>query len=228
MNKYDEFIFKYNRLETLLHKLPNAPLDANMKWYEDSLEDNKIKNKLYISRVTRNFIQHNEDYKNFIEVSDGMINFLDDIYVSLYSNLITAEKIMIPLKKIYIGKISDKVYETINIMNSKNLELIPIIDNSSNKLIKVLTIKNLPQIFEKVNKKTTFKEFLDTKELEIPKDYIKFVNKDTLLEDIILIFENSRKNKKVVQYIIVTDTGTSKGDILGIISPFEAYNFMIK
>ena len=46
-DNFSKFLFEYNKLETSLNKISGAPVDANMKWYEDNYTDQKIKNKLY-------------------------------------------------------------------------------------------------------------------------------------------------------------------------------------
>ena len=87
MNKHDLFIDEYNKVENLLSKLPNAPIDADMKWFENNCEDATIKNKLFYCRISRNYIQHNRDYLTFVGVTDGMISFMQDMYKYVYARL---------------------------------------------------------------------------------------------------------------------------------------------
>lgn len=222
-DKYTLYISKYNNIETKLCKLEDAPVDANMKWFEDTLEDIKLKNKLYLCRIIRNYIQHNSDYKDFICITDGMLNFLDSVDVIVNSKLNTSENIMIPLKKICFKRIEDNVLDCIAIMNSKNYDFIPIIDDN-NKILGVFSTGSIVNLIssEGIKKSLKFKD-LDKKYLNINKDIIKFVNKDILVEEIIDIFENSKGNKNSVKLIIVTSNGNSKGDILGLISEYDVY-----
>lgn len=56
IDEYELFLNKFKSIELLIPKLPEAPIDANMKWLEDNVIENlEDKNKLYLCRVTRNY-----------------------------------------------------------------------------------------------------------------------------------------------------------------------------
>ena len=225
-DKYSIYISKYNNIETKLCKLNNAPADANIKWFEDSLEDVKIKNKLYLCRIIRNYIQHNTDYKEFITITDEMLKFLDSIDFMVSSKLNTAENIMVPLKKIKYGKIEDNIQDVVKIMSSKNFDFIPIIDNDY-KLTGIFSVTSILTLIssEGLKKTSKFKDLDSKKYLGINKDTVKFIGKEVLVEDIYKIFFNSKNNKNQTKLIIVTSTGNSKGNVLGIITDYDIYNF---
>lgn len=215
MTNNEIFIVSYNKLENILHKLPNAPIDANMKWYEDSLEDAKIKNKLYLCRILRNYIQHNEDASNFVEITNEMCSFIQDEYINMCSKMVSAETIMTPIKKMQVVEQKDLVLNAIDLMINKSLSNLSIIDDG--KLLGVLSLLNALKIQKDATKKTTIKSCIEDKKITIPKDSIKFVSKTTLASEVVEIFESSRNSKKQVELIYVTDTGNSKGNILGVI-----------
>ena len=108
MDKYDIFINEYNKLENILSQLSGAPNDANMKWLEDTLDDIKMRNKLYLCRIMRNYIQHNTDYRKFINITDEMIDFIRYMYKLVYSKLVTVDEYMIPLKKCILTALTYK------------------------------------------------------------------------------------------------------------------------
>lgn len=224
-DKYTTYISKYNDIETKICKIDGAPIDANMKWFEDSLEDIKLRNKLYLCRIVRNYIQHNSDYKDFISITDNMLNFLDSIDIMVNSKLNTAENIMIPLKKIQYRKINDNIFDTISFMNLKNIDYIPIIDDEY-KVIGIFSISSVLNLISNdfLKKTSKFKDLDFKKYLNINKDTVKFINKDKLLEDIFEIFISSKGNKNPTKLIIITSTGNSKGNVLGIITEYDIYN----
>lgn len=76
---YEAYIASYKELEQLLRADNMSVLD-----YENTLPDSDLK-KMQLCRMTRNYIQHNSDYMNFIQISDGMQSFVDDIIIKIRS-----------------------------------------------------------------------------------------------------------------------------------------------
>lgn len=74
MNKMNDFLCLYKEYETLLKNDNIEPLD-----YENSLEN---KNRLMMCRQFRNFYSHNDD-ASFIEPTDRMMNYLEQLVLSL-------------------------------------------------------------------------------------------------------------------------------------------------
>lgn len=221
-NNHQKFIEEYNKLENLLHKLPNAPLDANIKWFEESLSDIKEKNKLYFCRVTRNYIQHNEDYRDFVNISQSEIDFLKNEYLKVFSKITKISDVMTPIKKIQIKDVNDLVLESIDLIISKNLSMLPIMDGG--KIIGVITPLIALSIQKSASKKDKNKNFVDSKHIQIPKDSVKFIGESKLLEEAFNMFEETKHSKKPLEYLFVTDVGNSKGNILGVISRYDIYN----
>lgn len=204
MQKQDIFIQKFKEIENLIPKLPNTPIDANFKWYEDNTLDNEKKQKLYICRVLRNYIQHNKDYLDFVSVSDDMLKFLDEINNEIKSKLTQAKDEMIPLKKMIYCKKQDKALEVLTLMLKKNLEYIPILDEN-NIVIGLISIYDLTN-FVLENKTKNLSTFT-----KIKKILYKCNKLDTLMEEII----NLKKNDENLKYIFITEQGTTKSKVLG-------------
>lgn len=222
-DKYTSFISEYNKLETILCKLPNASQEANMRWLEDSLTDMKTKSKLHQCRVLRNYIQHNPDYRDFINISPNMIVFLQDMYKDVLNKLNTVEIIMIPNKKIQMKLQTDNINDAINIMINKNIDYIPIINNDV--VIGILSKDEVLKLyFNNEIKKTTKIKDIDIKKISINKNEIKFIEKNKLLEDALNLFNNQRTSKTPLRMLIVTSNGKSTGTILGLLTEFDIYN----
>ncbi len=207
-DKYALYIKKYNEIENLIPKLKGAQPDSNMKYLEDITTDNSEKNKLYLSRITRNYIQHNSDYKDFIEISDGQLKFLDEIYLKVYGQLDTIKNIMVPTKKAFIKDSKEKISDSIDIFIKKEKNFIII--SEENKFVGILTPIDVLEIVNSGIKKTDKFDGIDKKILNRNKQKVSFLKEDALIEE-------ATKELKEKEIIIVTDTGKSTGKILGIL-----------
>lgn len=116
---------------------------------------------------------------------------------------------MIEGKKLVIEK--NNLNNIIKIMLLKNYDYIPIFYENT---IKGILTKNeiLNLYYEGLIKKTTKVSSLDEKKyLTINKDAVKFVKED-----------------KPLELILVTNTGNSKGKLLGLITEFDVFNYTIE
>lgn len=203
MNKYDIFISKFKEIENLIPKLPNATSDSNFKWYEDNIIDIEKKNKLYLCRIIRNYIQHNKDYEKFIKISDDMIKFMENIFQEINNQLSNAETIMIKLNKIDKCSLKDKGLDVLNLMIKKKLEYIPLIENDF--FVGIVSIYDLTE-FVLDNKSKNLSSFSKFK-----KNNYKFVKPNILVEDVLKLKEDN------IKFVFVTENGTSKTKILGLV-----------
>lgn len=69
---FEDFISAYKQLENTLRLRDMKVID-----YENTLPE-EDKKKLQLCRITRNYIQHEYDYKDFCSMSNGMIEFLEE------------------------------------------------------------------------------------------------------------------------------------------------------
>lgn len=81
--QHDNFISAFKRVEQLIRNYPGAPDGANFKWLEDRITEPKTQSKMRMCRMIRNYVQHEEDYSEFIGIADGMISFLNSLYAQL-------------------------------------------------------------------------------------------------------------------------------------------------
>lgn len=207
-DRYQIYMRKYNDIENLIPKLKGASPDSNMKYLEDISENTKEKNKLYLSRIMRNYIQHNADYKEFIEISEMQLRFLDEIYLKVLGKLDTTKSIMIPTKKAFVKDIKEKISENIEpfIKKEKNF----IVVSNDNKFIGLLSPLDILELINAGIKKTDKFESIDKKYFNRNKQKVSFLKETDLIE----VATNELKEKEI---IIITDNGKSTGIILGVI-----------
>lgn len=204
MTKQNYFIELFKEIENIVCKLPNAPEDANFKWYEDMILDNEKKQKLYVCRILRNYIQHHKDCVSFIEISDDMLKFMQEILIEITSQLNKAEDEMIKLNKIIYCTFKDKGLDILKLMTKKKIEYIPLIED--NILVGIISIYDLTD-FVLENKTKNLSNFTKFK-----KNSIKFIKPICLMEEVLEIKKDTN-----IKFVLVTENGTSKTKILGIL-----------
>lgn len=208
---YEEFLYLYKNIEQNIPKMKNATIDSNVKWLEDKIIEPEKRNKLYICRIIRNYIQHNSDYKEFLTINDGMITFLKEIYIQVLSNQIQNKDIMLIGKQFIVCKVSDNIIDTLKKMDNKKQEYIPIFKDE--KLIGIFSNKVVRQMLIKYkNCEKTFENIVDI--LKISTD-VKFVKTEDTIEKTIEFFKNG------CSCVFCTDNGKSTGKIEGIITEKE-------
>lgn len=213
-NIYDEFLTLYKNIESLIPKMKNAPINANVKWLEETILDQEKRNKLYLCRITRNYIQHNSDFQDFIQISSGMILFLKEIYIEVLSSQMKNRDIMLKGKQLFLKNVNDEILNTIKKMDSKKLKYVPILKD--NKLIGIFSDKNIRQMLIKNNKcEKTFNEIENL--LKIPTN-VKFVKTEDMIDKTLDLIKNG------YIFIVCTDNGKSTGNIEGIITEEEIKN----
>jgi len=84
--EYQLFIDKFKRVEQAVKQLPAYNDGSPVKFLEDFLDGTSLQTKLRMCRNVRNYIQHEPDYADFIRVSQGMLDCLDEILASIESH----------------------------------------------------------------------------------------------------------------------------------------------
>ena len=211
-NIHDQFLELYKKVEAAIPKMKNAPLDANIRWLEDQIIDQEKRNKLYVCRITRNYIQHNTDFQSFINISSGMLSFLKDIYLEVIANQVKNEDIMITGKQFIIANIHDNIIDTIKKMESKRQDYVPILKDDkvigifSDKIVRQMMIKNgnCEKTFDKIQKL-----------LKIPTN-VKFVKAEDSIEKTLEMIKDGC-------IVFCTDNGKNIGKIEGMIKDIKNY-----
>ena len=78
--EYQLFIDKFKRVEQAVKLLDGYNNTGSpVKFLEDYLDGSPLQTKIRMCRNVRNYIQHEPDYENFIRISPGMLECLDDV-----------------------------------------------------------------------------------------------------------------------------------------------------
>ena len=87
-NNNAAFLEKFKECEQLIRQTYGD--DKNFKWFEDKMKDDgedQMSQKMYVCRVLRNYMSHNPDGGFFIDISDAMADFLDDVKTKISGDI---------------------------------------------------------------------------------------------------------------------------------------------
>ena len=185
------FLEKYKELERTL-----ALIETDVLNYENIFTNSEDSNKLKMCRMTRNYLQHNND-QNFVEPTDKMIRFLENLNKSLLAKTETNAKKMVKTDKIKVD-INDRLDEVLPVLAKHKLLLV--YDKSAFKgIYKTSTYLNFV-LKNKITKTTKVSTFEKPGKIYVAKNAQYSISLDLLV------------NSPV---IFVTETGKEKEEILG-------------
>ena len=126
--KLEDFLQEYSRLETLLKKTENTAV--TVLDYENGLTDIEAKEKLKVCRIIRNYCRHHEDYAGFIEVSDGMLKFLQTLNFELEKPFLHVSD---KTKKITAVSNKDSLKSVSTLFMKHKVDFLPLVNPSEEK-----------------------------------------------------------------------------------------------
>lgn len=209
MNKtnYEEFLDIFKQIESNLKEVPNLPSDEQrggkslFQFYEESdYVDDKEKIKLRMCRIIRNYCVHEQDYENFISISNGMIDFMKHEALKIQSLYLKVSDVMVPFNKMAYVTTDNTLFQAVEIMNKKKTDELPVLDKN-NILVGFFTKDNLYSVISSEIKLTLkFSKYTNLKKwksfIKPTSDYHDVLGKGTT---------------------IVTENGKSTGAVLGIV-----------
>ena len=188
-----KFLENYKELEKTL-----ALIGTDVLNYENIFTNSEDSNKLKLCRMTRNYLQHNND-QSFIEPTDKMIKFLENLNKSLLAKTETNGKKMVKTDKIKID-INDRLDEVLPILAKYKLLLI-YDKNTFKGVYRTSTYLNFA-LKNKITKTTKVSTFEKPGKVYVAKNAQYSISLDLLA------------NNPVV---FVTEMGKEKEEILGVL-----------
>lgn len=123
------FLEKFKECEQLIRQTYGD--DKNFKWFEDKMKDNgedQMSQKMYVCRVLRNYMSHNPDGGFFIDISDAMADFLDDVKTKISGDIKICKDEMSVVRKFYT--LHSTVSAIAVVLNK--IPAVPIVDEDKN------------------------------------------------------------------------------------------------
>lgn len=128
-NNNAAFLEKFKECEQLIRQTYGD--DKNFKWFEDKMKDNgedQMSQKMYVCRVLRNYMSHNPDGGFFIDISDAMADFLDDVKTKISGDIKICKDEMSVVRKFYT--LHSTVSAIAVVLNK--IPAVPIVDEDKN------------------------------------------------------------------------------------------------
>lgn len=232
-DRADLFLDRYRELEEALNqkygvedKVPGSPVVR----FINGKESKHYREKLDLCREIRNFLSHHSevDGERVIQPSLSMIRFLEEVtdYVrqpplglecaTLYADI---------LKTSY----SQKVSTVMKKMERQGYSHVPVIDKgecvgvfSVSTIFTFLLDKGMTQMRDDM----TIGDFADYLDIDRHStERFAFVSKEATMFELRQIFERKNRGGKRLAAIFITDSGSSKGRIMGMVTPNDLINY---
>ena len=233
MRNNELFFNLYNTLDKLLRRHYNVD-DVNQSVIVKRI--NELKNstsafkraraeKLDIIRNLRNSLAHIEKFnneENFIIKSTLIKALKDEIRDVLHP--LTAKDIYKNIDEVMCANLNDNVKDVINKMIDKGYSHIPVVLND--KLVGVFSENTIFTALSEsdhidITSNSLIKDYLPFINIENhSSQYFLFVKESMLVDDLYLLFNKKKNNKKLVM-AFVSKNGSIKDNILGIITSYE-------
>lgn len=227
MSINQKFLELYKRLETLLDmRYPYA--DTSVKEYYHALERSMVKDAkeravcIDMCRTLRNNLSH-RNVGHLFNVTDATIAFLEN-EIDILENPYTAKDVMTPREKIFSVTLNSNTIKVLDEIYKNSYDYVPVLDDKE-KVIGVFSLNCLLAKVHnyqenKIEKDSTIFDYYQYIGLDDQiKERFAFVSVDDDVDKIVEVF-NNKKDKKVV-LLFVTNHGTNKEKIRGIITPHD-------
>lgn len=194
MSRTDDFIRAYKMLEKAAGNISELT-EPTVFMYESTLC--RYPDKLKLCRMVRNYIQHNEDYADFVAVTPAMITFLAHETARALEYTQKASDVMVRTKPL---KETDIISESLSRL--KNADFIPVV-RDDRTVMGVFSARSLADMILAGLTKTS--SFADMQNQLLKGIRIRFCPADRPVFDMI------------GQKYIVTDTGKRDGKYIGTV-----------
>lgn len=235
MNKLDDaarkFVAIYNELDHYMRKKINAAAYID---HGQLLRDMAEKHFIFNEHITelrlfseiRNLIVHNP-YPNInpiFQPHEHLVERYQEIFKKI-KNPPKAISIAIPASTIFTVTLQDDVHKVLEVMIKKTYTYVPVMENGkflgvfSESVLACYYAEKKDFIMGKEAKVEDFKEFLPFE--KHPNEYFEFVSRDTLLSEIVEIFQSNLKKRKRIGVVYITERGKKEEKLLGMITAWD-------
>lgn len=179
-----------------------------------------LRNDIYFFRKIRNFYAHHPNADKRLKLTDV---YKSDFLALCRMFMAELSEIAIPESEIFKQKLSDPIGPAIKVMKEHVYTHIPIMTGGrvwgvfSESTLFDLAGKGL---LSKIDESTRFVDFGST--ISYRKNGVyDFVDSNASLEDIRRIFNDAKKEKRKLDVLFITSTGTKDGNLLGMITVWD-------
>lgn len=226
-----QFVAIYNDLDHYMRKKLHAATYVDHGQLLREMAEKQLIFKEHVTELRlfseiRNLIVHNP-YPNI-----NPIFFPHKALVERYREILNkikhppkAMSIAIPASTIFTVKLKDKVHDVLDVMIKKTYTYVPVMDDGkfigvfSESVLACYYGENKDFIMGKEALVEDFKEFLPFEKHS--NEFFVFVPRNSLLSDVLDIFQKNLKVRKRVAVVYVTETGKKEEKLLGMITAWD-------
>lgn len=228
-DKADEFLNAYRELEEALNKkygTDEKKFGSPIVRFISEKESKPYRENLDICREIRNFLSHHSEVggERIIQPSEAMVKFLGEVtefikrpplaleYSTLYADILKTT-------------MSQKAQTVMKKMDRQGFSHVPVIDGGECVgVFSVSTIFTYSLTFGLTSLKddmliSDFEEMLDFDKHSAER--FRFYGKDATIFEVRNEFERKNRGSKRLAAVFITDNGSSKGRILGMLTPWD-------
>ncbi len=232
-DRADMFLDKYRELEEELMKKyggDEKAFGSPIVRFINDKESKDYRDQLNLCREIRNFLSHHSEFdgERIIQPSESLIRFLEKVtdylrrppmaleFATLYADILKTT-------------LSQKAQTVMKKMERQGFSHVPVIDTG--ECIGVFSVSTI-FTYALANGMTSiqddmtvgdFAEFLPFNKHSTER--FSFMHKDATLYDVCNEFEKKQRAGKRLAAVFITDNGSSKGRILGMLTSHDVINF---
>ncbi|MBR2176653.1 MAG: CBS domain-containing protein [Clostridia bacterium] len=232
-DRADEFLNKYRILEEELNKkygYDEKTFGSPVVRFINDKESKPYRDKLNICREIRNFLSHHSEFdgERMIQPSAAIVRFLDEVaeYVRRPPLALDCATLYADILKTTLPQKAQTVMKK---MERQGFSHVPVIDDG--ECVGVFSVSTV-FTYALLNGMAGISDDMiiaDFSEL-LPADKhsterFRFVGRESTINDVRGEFERKNRNMKRLAAVFITDNGSSKGRILGMLTPHDVINY---
>ncbi len=232
-DRADAFLNAYRELEEALNQKYSTGSEKSfgspIVRYMNEKESKPYRENLDICREIRNFLSHHSEYggERIIQPSASMIQFLNEVtefirrpplaleFATLYADILKAT-------------LSQKAQTVMKKMERQGFSHVPVIDGG--ECVGVFSVStifaySLTCGMTSLRDDMTIEDFGDMIHFDRHSaERFRFVDRETTIYQVRSEFERKNCHSKRLAAVFITDNGSSRGRILGMLTPWDVIN----
>ena len=232
-DRADLFLDKYRELEEELNRKygpEEKSFGSPVVRFINDKEGRDYRERLDICREIRNFLSHHSEFggERIIQPSESLIRFLDEVtdYLRQPPKALSCATLFADILK---TTRSQKAQTVMKKMERQGFSHVPVIE--SGECVGVFSVSTV-FTYALLNGMTGISDDMiigDFSELLPPDRHsterFRFVGRESTIYDVRSEFERKSRNSKRLAAVFITDNGSSKGRILGMLTPYDLINY---
>ncbi len=232
-DRADDFLNTYRELEEALNNKYNTDekkFGSPIVRFLSEKESKPYRENLDICREIRNFLSHHSEFngERIIQPSEAMIQFLKDV-----TDFIKRPPLALEFSTLFADilktTLSQKAQTVMKKMDRQGFSHVPVIDNG--ECIGVFSVSTI-FTYSLSNGMTSLRDDMlisDFGEMlsfnNHSAERFRFVGRQATIYEVRNEFERKSRNSKRLAAVFITDNGSSKGRILGMLTPWDVIDY---